>query len=116
MSRGKPTYGLEVVGEELPAQDTRRRGGKKYTYVTLLTPIAEDAKLWGLWFKVAEYSTSNGGNLAVKAIGAGDLPVPQGRWEFDVRRFNRESDGKRVSALYAKRVADKADMTDTTDN
>jgi len=112
-TKAKPSFGLQIVGSTLPAQESAKRGGAgrgpDMRIHKLLGELAEidprnDAGE-AEWALLVTYTTASGARETFKAIEAGERPVPDGlAFEYDVRRWDAEVEGevRRVSGLFAK--------------
>lgn len=118
--KAKPTFGLQLVGAELPKQESAKRGGAgrgpDMRIHKLLTELAEmdprNAEGAAEWALLVTYTTASGARETFKAIEAGERPVPEGlAFEYDVRRWDAEVEGevRRVSGLFAKFVGASED-------
>lgn len=113
-----PTYGIEKLGGDLPANAPRKGGGgggggRSNLYLKLLAPLVEDP---AEWYKVATFKTTTGATNALKELKNGSRKVPEGEWEFQSRRIpdptdpvNTEAEaagevpkGRRISVLFAR--------------
>lgn len=101
--RSKPTYGILDVADEVPPQDTPNRGtrGPDMRIHNLLEQLMVEDDLAAKWVKVVRYSTSNGAKLAYDSIEDGTRIIPDGDFDFEVRRVTDDG-GKRVSELWAR--------------
>jgi len=124
-TKAKPSFGLQIVGAELPAQESAKRGGAgrgpDMRIHGLLNQLAEiDPRTdegQPEWALLVTYTTASGARETFKAIEAGERPVPEGlAFEYDVRRWDAEVEGevRRVSGLFAKftGAADAAPVAD----
>lgn len=102
--RSKPVYGMLEVADEVPAQDAPKRsgGGPNMRLHDLLEQIMVTDELAGKWVKIVGYSTPNGAKLAYDAIEDGSRIIPDGDFDFEVRRVTEGGSGKRVSELWAR--------------
>jgi len=111
--KAKPSFGLQIVGASLPAQESAKRGGagrgpdmrihKLLTELATIDPRNEAGE--AEWALLVTYTTASGARETFKAIEAGERPVPEGlAFEYDVRRWDAEVEGetRRVSGLFAK--------------
>jgi len=124
-TKAKPSFGLQIVGAELPKQESAKRGGAgrgpDMRIHGLLNQLAEiDPRTdegQPEWALLVTYTTASGARETFKAIEAGERPVPEGlAFEYDVRRWDAEVEGevRRVSGLFAKftGAADAAPVAD----
>lgn len=98
-TRNMPNYGVSVV-DELPDNE---KGGRSKLYYELLSDVAENP---GSWCEVAHFQTPTGARSALKALEKGDRVVPDGEWEFEIRKVRNPNDamGPKHSKLYARLV------------
>lgn len=97
-----PIYHLaKVDGGSLPDNP---RAGRSKLYFDLLEAVASDP---GEWYEIAYFKTPNGAKQALKALSSGDREIPEGEWEFEVRRV-ANPDGQprspKNSKLFARLV------------
>lgn len=119
-TKAKPSFGLQIVGAALPAQESAKRGGAgrgpDMRISKLLTELAEidprNEAGEAEWALLVTYTTASGARETFKAIEAGERPVPEGlAFEYDVRRWDAEVEGetRRVSGLFAKFIGASED-------
>jgi len=119
-TKAKPSFGLQIVGAELPKQESAKRGGagrgpdmrihKLLTELANIDPRNDAGE--AEWALLVTYTTASGARETFKAIEAGERPVPEGlAFEYDVRRWDAEVEGetRRVSGLFAKFVGASED-------
>lgn len=122
-TKAKPSFGLQIVGAELPPQESAKRGGAgrgpDMRISNLLTELAEldprNDEGKPEWALLVTYTTASGARETFKAIEAGERPVPEGlAFEYDVRRWDAEVEGetRRVSGLFARFVGAAGEATD----
>lgn len=112
-----PTYKVERM--ELPDEDVRASNqGRKLMYANLLNTVVEDEDSWGEWFAVATFKTPGGAREAEKAIEKGERVIPDGEWEFAVRKIANEDNetGKRWSRLFARYMGEGEITEDAGDD
>lgn len=100
-----PVFDVQFV-DDLPAPDKRRGGkgrGPSMAYFAALSLIQSEGN--GAWGTVARYSTPTGATTAKRLIERGEKIVPEGKFEYDVRRLSDEA-GTRCSVLYARYVGE----------
>ncbi len=97
--RNMPAYGVTPV-DELPDNE---KGGRSKLYYELLTEVAENP---GAWCEVAHFQTPTGARSALKALKKGERVVPDGEWEFEIRKVRNPDDimAPKHSKLYARLV------------
>lgn len=119
-TKAKPSFGLQIVGAALPAQESAKRGGagrgpdmrisKLLTELANIDPRNDAGE--AEWALLVTYTTASGARETFKAIEAGERPVPEGlAFEYDVRRWDAEVEGetRRVSGLFAKFIGASED-------
>lgn len=104
-TRSKPTFGIGRVEDEIPPQDTGRSGGGKGADMRVhdvLEQLVMKDDLHGKWASVVQYATPNGAKRCLDSIEDGSRVIPDGDFDFEVRRVTDEETGKRVSQLWAR--------------